>query len=103
MTSRFVEDLELDSLDINELSCVWEYEFNIIGCNMGSMGGGSDGGDKKFNDIDVLKWRTVSDVVNYVCEMPMAMINEPISPDHDECYEWDHQLEPQWGIFTERV
>lgn len=103
MTSRFNEDLGLDSLDVNELIVTWEYEFNIIGSCSGANGGGDAGGWGQFNDYDVLEWKTVADVVEYVCELPSAMVNVPESPDHDECYEWDWVAEPEWGIFTERV
>jgi len=103
MDARFVEDLGLDSLDVNELSVYWEHEFNIIGSNRGHQGGGEAGGCNHFNEYDVQEWRTVGDVVEYLCELPTAMVNIPETPDHDECYDWDHTTEPKWGMFTERV
>jgi len=95
LDSRFVEDLGLDSLDLNELSVVWEWEFNIHGQNRHQRVG--------FTDLEVQSWVTLRDVVDKLMIDPRAMCNEPLTPEHDECYEWDHALEPEWGLFTKRI
>lgn len=72
MSSRWKEDLGLDSLDINELSIFWEDEFCLL------RGRGHNNPDEYgagFRDEDVFAWETVGDVVRHVTNDPRCVVN----------------------------
>lgn len=91
MSSRFVEDLGFDSLDINELAFYWEHEF----CQW----------PLEIDDHEVWKWQTVGDVVTYICGDPRYMVNVQ-STEGMEFYYWEpfnQTYRPNYTHFTDRI